>query len=393
MVKETSFRPRRKFLKSTGSAIAVGGSHPFVIGSARGVKTVKIPKLVSGGDPVKYIEVPKVWNEHRQRAATVVDENQQLRNIRDATSLGLVRSPEKYGGKNGLQIQVGVREGFDNGDKIPSSIDGLPVTTTQRPPGKPSDCEATYNCRSWDGNYVMFGGEHLNSGSACSWLYDYNKDERFLLTVAHLWYGEDSIDDESNCPADSDIVGNDANVPGRNDEKVGDVCKASVTDDWAVIDKNAPNVNASFETDIESDEHGFEYVAGYVTEATLCDWTSRDKQNRPCVYQMGKTTGTTGGRVDGCKFSDGVNTCIDFDSGGSADGVYTFCDFGVGDSGGPTYHLEGGDAYIVSVTSLRYFDFGSSCGFNVGNDSSGISGYQINDVLPFKQFGSPAEKT
>lgn len=97
---------------------------------------------------------------------------------------------------------------------------------------------------------------------------------------------------------------------------------------------------------------------------------------------MGCTTGKTTGRLKHANFSETTfNSCVDYNSDGSADGVYTYCDFGDGDSGGPTWHNSGGDAYLVSTTALYHDMFlDEICGDNnYGPDSSGMAAYAIEN--------------
>jgi hypothetical protein len=203
-----------------------------------------------------------------------------------------------------------------------------------------------------------------------------------MLTVAHLWYDEDS----TPCADDSDIRGNDAKVKGT---KIGEVQYADVVQDYAVVEKT--NSDWSFENRIDENTGGYPVCEGYVSESQLESWAAQSDYPfifpTPCLYQMGMTTGRTQGRIDGAHYYDAANPCVSFIDDGEAHGVSTTVDFGKGDSGGPTYHMKDGKAYLVSATSLYYWAFGSSCGNEVGNDSAGIAGYNIMYDLLYNSIG------
>ena len=100
---------------------------------------------------------------------------------------------------------------------------------------------------------------------------------------------------------------------------------------------------------------------------------------------MGCTTGKTTGRLKYANFAETtINSCVDYNSDGSADGVYTYCGFGQGDSGGPTWHMESGDAHLVSTTALYHGYSGSICnGNDFGPDSSGMGDYAVETETGF----------
>jgi hypothetical protein len=188
-----------------------------------------------------------------------------------------------------------------------------------------------------------------------------------------------------------DIYGNNAYVYGSDGskvgEKVGEVINYDHVDDWALIELK----DSAYASEIIDDNDDFPTVKGYVTESCLHDWESDDKHERPCLYNMGCTTGKTTGRLQhaNCKETD-WNDCVRYDSSGSPHGVMTWCNMGDGDSGGPTYHTDGGDAYLVSCTGVFYCT--NSCYWDtcdgefrkIGPDSMGIAGYQIQRENPYK---------
>lgn len=361
---------RRDALKKGGvlvSALTIGASP--VLG--RGADTVKLPKYVSGGEAVEYFSVPRQWDEHRKIAKSVQGEViDKYAGDKGVYGVGLTRSTKTYGGKNGLGVELLVDEAYEN-PAIPSEISGIPVTTEVGYPGQLGGCTLSgggTNCVNKEGDTTVNPGERVTgtnyAGTAAMKMTDSSSNE-YLLAVAHLFR------DSGSCP--TDVNGEAAYTADGN--KIGTVSSSNSVDDWAVIDLNS---NADTTAQID-DNDNYPTCTDAVSEATLQDWESRSKSNRPCLYQMGCTTGKTTGRLKYANFSETTfNSCVDYNSDGSADGVYTYCDFGQGDSGGPTWHMDGGDAHLVSTTALYHYYVGTICsGNDYGADSSGMGAYAI----------------
>ena len=361
---------RRSVLKRTGVAVSAlaFGSVPV---KGRGPETVQLPRYVSGGEPTEYFTAPKPWDEHRSVAKRVQSEVvSEYGGDEGVYGVGLTQSPETYGGKHGLGVELLVGQSYDD-SSVPSEISGIPVTTASGDPGIPGDCsvsDGTNNCVNKEGDTTINPAERVTgsegAGTAAMKMTDSNSNE-YLLTVSHLF--------RSNCPTDV----NDESAYTADGDKVGTVSSSNSVDDWAVVELNS---NGGTSTTID-DNANFPSCVDAVSEATLQDWGSQNKSNRPCLYQMGCTTGKTTGKLKYANFSETTfNTCVDYNSDGSADGVYTFCGFGQGDSGGPTWHMDGGDAHLVSTTALYHSLSGSICsGNDYGPDSSGMGAYAIEN--------------
>lgn len=357
---------RRTVLKK-GAIVASGLHLAATPGVGANGKTVRLPKFTSGDEVLEYFEVPREWDVHRKHVKNV--QRRVIDRYADDTGvhgIGLSRSSKTYGGKNGLQVTLAVSDSYDGTD-IPASIDGVPVTTDLGERGRFGGCsisDGTENCVNKESDTTVRGGEYVSGGTAATKMSDGDGNE-FLLAVAHLFRSD------SNCP--SDVNGSTAKTYGGT--KIGTVDASNVVDDWAVID-----LNSDSDTDTRIDDNAnYPHCKGVVSEATLQDWESRSKSNRPCLYQMGRTTGKTTGRLKYANYAEtSWNSCVDYDSDGSADGVYTYCGFGQGDSGGPTWHAKNGDAYLVSTTALYHSLSGSICGGNdFGPDSSGMGAYAV----------------
>lgn len=106
-------------------------------------------------------------------------------------------------------------------------------------------------------------------------------------------------------------------------------------------------------------------VKGYVTKTGLDAWNSNTDRS-PCLENMGRITEHTTGEVQATDVLD-TSICTDFNS----NGVKIYCNFALGDSGSPSYYVNNGDAYLVSVTGYGYNLRGLACGnylFSNGGD-------------------------
>ncbi|SEP00039.1 hypothetical protein SAMN04487948_11046 [Halogranum amylolyticum] len=334
---------------------------------------VQLPKYVSGGEAVEYFSVPREWNEHRKIAKSV--QGEVINKYTDDTGIygvGLTRSPKTYGGKNGLGVELIVDETFEN-LAIPAEVDGIPITLEVGEPGQLGGCSissGTANCVNKEGDTTVNPAERVSGANSAGTaaMQMGGGSNQYLLTCAHLFRDSctNNVNGKSAYTADGD--------------KIGEVSDSNSVDDWAVIDLG----NGSTSTQID-DNANYPTCTDAVSEATLQNWESQSKSSRPCLYQMGCTTGKTTGRLKYANFAETTfNGCVDYNDDGSADGVYTYCGFGQGDSGGPTWHMDGGNAHLVSTTALYHGYSGSVCGGNdFGPDSSGMGAYAIEDVTGY----------
>ncbi|WP_132057027.1 hypothetical protein [Halorussus amylolyticus] len=355
---------RRKVLKALGITASVTGTATYARASSP--QTTQVPKLIAGGEVYEYMSVEKDWYEHTQHAAQARDRfSKQFRNNSSIFSIGLVRSPETYGGQSGLQIQVTTEkdelETLSN--VLPNRFDEVPVTVGERPENKRKG-----NCTNTETNTNIQGGEAVGCketssyGTVCCPI---NSDE--LLHCAHVFWS--SCDDNS-----SDIEGRTARVTDLNGtvQNIGTVEFADKKGDFIRI---TPYSDVSVDNTID-DNDVYPPIRGLVTKATLDRWVSKSKSDRPMLNHMGVNTGKTNGRLASVNYEESL-TCTNFDDG---HGVYTWVDMGDGDSGGPTYWYDGEYAWITNITTDYYYAYDTGCNDGwIGTDSCGTGAYQIAD--------------
>jgi hypothetical protein len=369
---------RREALKNAGLIATTIGVGAQPVGSHSPTEKVELPALISAGEVVDKFTVPKSWDEHRKLAKYVLNNNSFL-DKEGVYGVGLTNSSKKYGGKNGFSVELSAEPSFDREGDIPDEIEGVPIKIEKRPTGQLGGCGGTSsgNCVNYESYNYIHPGDYISGATAGSHgtYDDPNGDSKDrMITAAHLWTDDDNPD--NGCPAKNDVVGSDVYTHPSNDaEHCGEVVDADIENDWAVIGKDGSG--AVYSTTID-DNDNFPTISGYVPESKLQDWASKDKSDRPCLYNMGTTSSKTIGKLKYANYGEDPNsTCVTYRSTGISEGVCTYCDFGGGDSGGPTWHVKNGKAYLVSITCKYYSWKAFKCGDYVGPDSSGISAYQI----------------
>lgn len=356
---------RRTVLKTLGVAAAGSAAGPTY---ARAVapKTVEVPKLISGGEVYEYMTVEEDWYEHTLHAADARDGfSERFRDVSGVFAIGLVRSPETYGGHNGLQIMV--QSGRDDiADVLPDRFDDIPVVVREKPDsyGRGS-CTNAETYSHIQGGQLVGCKETGSYGTVCCPIY--MSGSHYLLHCAHVFWND--CEETS-----SDLTGRTADIRDLDGTRkdIGTVKYADMNGDFTRID-----VYDDFSLgDVIDDNSGFPDIRGKVSKATLDRWVSKSKSERPMLNHMGVNTGLSEGRVKSVNYEHNY-TCTNYDDG---HGVYTYVDMGDGDSGGPTYWHDGDYAWIVNITTNYYYAYTTGCnGGWIGTDSAGTGAYRLSD--------------
>lgn len=368
------FLSRRSVLKTGGTAVF---SSIALMRGASARETVEVPKLISDGEVVAWLEVPRAWKEHRQHARDVLqDKRVELEDTTGVRGTELGRSSKKYGGEHGLQIFALVDDAYwESEEDLPSEIEGIPVGEESAPEVRAGGCSGpgtADNCVNHEKDKTVYPGEDVGwvghgDGTACTRV-EYNGSEH-LLHCGHVFWRD--CDDANS----GGLTGREAEAEGK---KLGETVKVDVPGDWSVIDTS---LGGDYFYDIDDNDTDPKIV-GYVTGVTLDNWASTDTD--PCMRQMGCTTGKTYGKVYRTDADYTVSGCTDMRD----EGVRTKCDFGQGDSGGPTWHLQDGEAYLVSVTGYYYNPDGLVCGgLEKGRQSAGLGAFWLanNEPISFNE--------
>lgn len=326
---------RRTALKTFGGVAAGVGGFSY-LGVARGGDFVEIPTVTRHGEVVETKRVPRKWYEHTKRAHRVLDNRRQaLGRKRGVVTLGLSRSKEKFGGKNGSQISVGIDPESGAKENIPNDVDGIPVTTREVENIEPENSP----CHGPGNPDPMPGGVYNQyvaapAGTSCVKVADANDSSNtYMLSAAHNFR-----DDGNDCS--EDIIGN---IIYQESGQIGRVVDYSAEMDYAVYDKSESDI--TFKPEIYSD---------LIVNGQYTKWGVDDlKSDGDHVNKHGMVTGETeavvsetGVSTNGLCWSLGGEGVKFSDTSDSNPGVSTN-----GDSGSPWYNLSGGYALMIGMHS------------------------------------------
>ncbi|MFB6176696.1 MAG: hypothetical protein ABEI99_06055 [Halobaculum sp.] len=265
---------------------------------------------------------------------------------------------------------------------LPSSFEDIPVVVEQAPESHgAAGCYNTGNGKDAAGGDQV-GWANGGFGTANSVVYrDPNgSQEEQLLHCAHVFYSD--CDDAKS----GGITGRTVAASGT---EIGEVVTYDRKGDYVLVDDvEADNGNAEDTTWLGyiDDNTDFPYVGGRVGQTAIDSYASNSDD--PTIYNMGVTTGLTTGEIVSSDLSS-TFTCYNFRD----EGVEATTNFANGDSGGPTFLIRNGDAFVVSVSSYRYYDRKEIDGCDSDTDKEntmgnavGTAGYYIqnNENIAFE---------
>jgi hypothetical protein len=364
---------RRGFLRAAaglGAVTSISGCS-----STSDTNIVRYPKIVSGDRVIQWMSVPKDWDRHRKSVKKIYNRVREwLHSISGVVGTTLVRSDRTYGDHNGFRIKIIVESDAQSGLDIPAEIDGIQIITETSPEWwGHADCSInTGNCTNREQSDKVGGGEvvgWVNGGYGTATCRVTVNGRQRLLHCSHVFWND--CTDASN----GDVTGR---VAAAWNERIGTVEATNIHGDYSTIDDQ---YGGDYVTTID-DNHTFPDMVGYVTDVACEYWSTLPRSSRPCLYKMGATTGLTTGTIIGTQSSFTMPGCTTMEN----EGIYTDCTAGEGDSGGPTFFLYDGDAYLVNVISYFYFGTRTGCnGARIGINSSGIAAWWIanNTAISF----------
>lgn len=356
---------RRTTLKSLGALATTSGVASVPVRSLTS-ETIDYPKLISGDTVVEYISVPKDWDQQRRHAKDVLEQvRPEFQRIVGVLGTELTGTSETFGGHPGLEISVVIDPETDALTQLPDEIQGINVSTKEKQ-GVFTTCSSETrddNCTNNEKNDYVEGGQNVGwtqqtNGTSCCRV-TYNGAEH-LLTCGHAFW--ENCDD-----ATSNDLTNRVAEAGTDGEKIGETAKVDVQGDWSIIDTS----HGGNYYDVIDDNNNYPKVVGYVTKDTLDYWASSTDY---CAEQMGRSTGHTTGQVENVNANYTFSDCTDM----RGEGVRTKANTAEGDSGGPTYMIRNGDAFLICVTCYGYDPYSQVCDFyTLGDIGGGIGAYWL----------------
>lgn len=375
----TNTTSRRNALKALGSG-AIVGSGLLTSTAAAKPATVEVPELLSGDTVVEYMQVPKDWYQHTKHARQAKNElADRIRDLPSVFSVALVGQDATFGGKPGLKIRVQIDQRSEPpaDGRIPDRVDGIPVSRQPAPASHgPAGCYNSGDESNVSGGEVV-GWENGGYGTATGTIVhdpSGSQDKR-VLHCAHVFWS--SCDDAKS----GNIIGRTAERGyGSGSVDIGTVSNYNRKGDYVFI--NNDGTGSDFFRSIDEND-SYPSIAGCISQTKINSMASTSGET---VYNMGATTGKTSGQIVASDKSFTFN-CMNFHD----EGVEATANFADGDSGGPTYIVRNGDAYISHVSSYRYYDRKSTttCSGNTVQKGNpvGQSAYWIQNNENIK-FGS-----
>lgn len=288
----------------------------------------RVPKYIQGGETVKSMKKPRAWLQQDRRAQKAQERLMSRYGEEDwITSSGLVRSEKTYGGEHGFDVEVSVRS-KENIEKLPEKINGITIRT------EIDDKEATQAACANAGNFADYQGGMLISGSS-NFVSDdtgtagypvTDGDKNYMLTAQHTFSGCD--------PTKFDFT-------YQKSENLGNIQEATTSGDYALTSASAQGTE--IKNKIREPDGTERTVSGCASKEQIANRATSPVDG---YTQIGVTTGNTVGGLGkkNVYYEDRVSSCRDFRNGqgirGSADGAQ-------GDSGGPMYSVEDGDAFVL----------------------------------------------
>lgn len=355
---DTLSTTRRSFIKKTSAA----GFLPVASLTTTNESTIRLPELRNQDGVVKWMTVPKSWNQHRLKAEQQVEKFQEEnRGKPGVVQTGLVASTQTFGGKRGFEIEVAVDPERQNSE-VTDSYNNIPVRTIEK---REPSADLCWN-HDIDDNEIPGGAalidEYIDFVASSGYHIEYN-NEAAILTAQHFVSQGD------------DVYGDDENNGAPASVKIGYCAGTNYSADAAAIKSNSRSP-----VDVILGEYTTWDQGGWVTEAGISD---RVVSPIDGYSKMGSTTGRTTGGLGEYHLDDSY-------SGGTRSyhghGVRGSANVADGDSGGPAFSLHNGDAYIISpVTQGDTIAGKKSSNSNCRNEnpykkSIGTAAYYLNQI-------------
>lgn len=296
--------------------------------------TVRLPTLASPDGVERWRHVPAAWNEHRLRAQRARRRvANRLLGTLGVVDVGLRAGSERYGGRRGFAIDVGVRDDIPGGNgggasgaasavaaEVPARVDGVPVETSSRADRPAALCHR----HEYD---AVAGGLRVGDGpngpvGSTGWPVRH-EGRRRLLSADHVFDGEAVYGDES----DGEL------------QRIGRVASRESSTDTAVLE-----TNRTVDNEIRGEYDTYE-IAGWVTESGIA---TRVTDPFDGYRTMGTVTGETTGGLGRYHVDAGYHPKLPSFDG---HGVRGSAAAAPGDSGGVAFTLEDGDAYLLSLVT------------------------------------------
>ena len=313
---------KRDFLKTVGTVGATGIIGTGVVGAT--VRKKRVPKYVRGDEIIQTMKVPQPWLAQDDKAEAAVEALNRTHFGKDGVlETGLVRSEQTFGGWNGFDIEVVV----DETQPIPSLPDEVSGVTVRVEKQNPEE-RRQQACKNIDDYYNYKEGVNIfdsESGSRHAGTSGYRATKNgneYMITAAHTF--------QSTC----DVVEGQATY--QYSSQIGNIQGGDVEADFVATDGSS--LSGSIVNKVLEPDGTTRNISGSASEEEI---DRRVSDYFDGYTKLGITTGKTTGGLG--KKNITKSSCNDL----HGEGIRGSSDGANGDSGGPYYSVENGDAFIL----------------------------------------------
>lgn len=356
----TKDRENRVLRRSILAAAAGSGLTAFGSVVTASDDTIDIPIIKSGNEVVKWKSVPEDWWDHESRSIQAMEELIENYESNPAVvGVGVRTSPNRIDGKRKSVVRVDFDPNTDTTVSVPQTVNGVAVTTRERPEIELHNHHTSGECDSDQCDEAVYdlirGGVELDGAASATCKVTYNG-------FPHIMCAAHAVDHCHNFATSDDPM-------FHNGQYIGDLVDHDADQDWAIMELAD---DGEFSNPSERIAGYDNAIFGHVGQQGLHDMMADGETS----YHRGITTCTTAGHVDGY----GEDLRYDSDCEGS--GIYIdfyICTYG-GDSGGPHYRTwtdSGGCDWAAIIAPHKGGVSGE--GYQVG-----CAAYEIVDNHPIE---------
>lgn len=313
---------RRRYITATGSLGIAGLAGVGTAGAL--VSKKRVPKYYSGGEVIHWMYVPQAWYEHVQQAKRALEQlNQAAFEQSSVLETGLVRSEDQqYGGWNGFKIEPVIETGKTV--RLPSSINGIDISVETRDADAVTpDTDGCYNIGDFSpypGGVNVYDVSGQDIPCTSGYPVDSGSGKLDIVVAAHC-FGDCNV-----------TIGDDA---FKETESLGNIDYGDANADIAVIELDSGKY---VDKAVREPDGTMRTVKGCASESEI---ERRASDAFDGHTKIGCTTGETVGGIGKAHISR--SSCPSL----KGEGFRSEHDAAGGDSGGPHYSIENGDAFML----------------------------------------------
>lgn len=313
---------KRDFLKAVGSIGATGILGTGTVGAT--VRKKRVPKYVRGDEIVQTMKVPQPWLAQNRKAEAAVEAlNKSHLSKNGVLETGLVRSEQTFGGWNGFDIEIVVDETKPT-PNLPDEVSGVTVRVEEQNPAEREQqaCKNVGDYWNYKGGVFISDSDSDERRAGTSGYRATKNGNEYMITTAHTF--------QSTC----DVVEGQATY--QYSSQIGTVQDGDVRTDFVATDGSS--LSGGIANKVLEPDGTTRKISGSASEEEI---DRRVSDLFDGYTKLGITTGETAGGLG--KKNITKDACNDL----RGEGIRGSSDCANGDSGGPYYSIESGNAFIL----------------------------------------------